>query len=82
METEAGLRLQYLQERILNSGFLPGENGIDKILRYETAIERQMYRAINELERLQQRKQGEVLNLFLFLFLAAIVRPPGPGHAA
>ena len=39
---------------------LPNKEAVDRILRYETAIERQLYRAINELERLQRRKRGEV----------------------
>ena len=39
----------------------------DKILRYETTIERQMYRAIDELERLQNRRKGEVLNFFVLM---------------
>ena len=31
----------------------------DKILRYETALERQLYRALHQLERKQRRRQGE-----------------------
>lgn len=38
---------------------LPSEATLDKILRYETALERQLYRAMNQLERLQRRRQGE-----------------------
>jgi len=38
---------------------LPGGDSSDRILRYETAIERQMYRAMNELERLQRQRRGE-----------------------
>jgi len=38
---------------------LPGVGAADRILRYETAIERQMYRAMNQLERLQRQRQGE-----------------------
>ena len=38
---------------------LPSKEAVDKILRYETAIERQLYRAIHELERVQRRRQGE-----------------------
>jgi hypothetical protein len=38
---------------------LPTDATLDKILRYEAALERQMYRAINQLERLQRRRQGE-----------------------
>jgi hypothetical protein len=32
---------------------------VDKILRYETALERQLFRAMTELERLQRRRLGE-----------------------
>ena len=32
---------------------------MDKILRYEIAMERQLYRALRQLERIQRRKQGE-----------------------
>ena len=38
---------------------LPSEATLDKILRYEAALERQLYRAMNQLERLQRRRQGE-----------------------
>ena len=38
----------------------PGEE-TERILRYETAIERQLYRAIDQLERLQRQRKGEVL---------------------
>ena len=39
----------------------PPTDAVDKILRYETAIERQLYRAINELERLQRRRRGDIV---------------------
>jgi hypothetical protein len=38
---------------------LPSKEAMEKILRYETTIERQLYRAINELERLQRFRQVE-----------------------
>ncbi len=38
---------------------LPSEATLEKILRYETALERQLFRAMNQLERLQRRRQGE-----------------------
>ena len=40
---------------------LPPEAASLKILRYETTIERQLYRAMDQLERLQRRRQGEVV---------------------
>jgi hypothetical protein len=38
---------------------LPPTDATDKILRYETQIDRQLYRAMDELERLQRRRRGE-----------------------
>ncbi len=38
---------------------LPSAEVLDKILRYETALDRQLYRAMNQLERLQRRREGE-----------------------
>jgi hypothetical protein len=38
---------------------MPAPEVLDKILRYETALERQLYRALNQLERLQRRREGE-----------------------
>jgi hypothetical protein len=40
---------------------LPPPEILDKILRYETKLERQMYRAMNQLERLQRMRQGGVV---------------------
>jgi len=38
---------------------LPAAETLEKILRYETKLERQLYRAMNQLERLQRMRQGE-----------------------
>ena len=38
---------------------LPDAGAADRILRYEAAIERQMYRAMDQLERLQRQRRGE-----------------------
>jgi hypothetical protein len=38
---------------------LPPPSVLDKILRYETTLERQLYRAMHQLERLQRMRQGE-----------------------
>ena len=38
---------------------VPNSEVMDKIIRYETAINRQIYRAISELERLQRQRKGE-----------------------
>jgi len=38
---------------------LPSPEVLDKIRRYETKLERQLYRAMNQLERLQRQRLGE-----------------------
>ncbi len=40
--------------------FLPEKEELDKLLRYEAMINRQLNHAIAELERLQARRKGEV----------------------
>ncbi len=41
------------------AALLPSADTMDKSLRYTTTLERQLYRAMNHLERLQRRRQGE-----------------------
>jgi hypothetical protein len=38
---------------------LPDEAATDKVIRYEAHLNRQLYRAMGELERLQRRRKGE-----------------------
>ena len=38
---------------------LPSAAVLDKIMRYETKLERQMYRAMAQLERVQRMRRGE-----------------------
>jgi hypothetical protein len=38
---------------------LPSAETLDKILRYETTLERSLYRAMHQLERLQRSRRGE-----------------------
>jgi hypothetical protein len=40
---------------------LPSGEVLDKILRYETKLERQMYRAMAQFERVQRMRQGEAI---------------------
>jgi len=49
---------------------LPSPEVLDKILRYETKLERQLYRAMNQLERLQRLRQGEAVSPPLTLDVA------------
>jgi len=39
---------------------IPGADGVDKIIRYGNAFERQMSRSYDRLERLQRRRRGEL----------------------
>jgi hypothetical protein len=41
---------------------LPSIEVLDKIMRYETKLERQWHRAMNQLERLQRRRLGEAVS--------------------
>ena len=38
---------------------LPAEDATDKLLRYEAHLDRQLYRAMDQLERLQRQRKGE-----------------------
>jgi hypothetical protein len=40
---------------------LPSMEVLEKFLRHKTKRERQMYRAMNQLERLQRMRQGEAI---------------------
>jgi len=43
----------------IQSFSLPSQGALDRILRYEMAIERQLYRALDQLERLQRQRNGD-----------------------
>ena len=64
------------RERIIEDGrqaaaVLPSGTTLEKIRRYETALERQLYRAMNELERLQRRRRGECVPAPLTMSVSA-----------
>lgn len=46
-------------EQLRRSLNLPSSAKSEKILRYETTIQRQLYKAMDQLERLQRQRQGE-----------------------
>lgn len=46
-------------EVIKNLGNIPSKDELDRLLRYEGAIERQLYKALNQLERLQRLRSGD-----------------------
>ena len=47
------------QRRLLALRDMLTSNSTEKILRYETTIERQIYKALHELIRLQMARQGQ-----------------------
>ncbi len=49
------LKLQVIKKL----GNIPSKNELDRLLRYEGAIERQLYKALNQLERLQRIRAGD-----------------------
>jgi hypothetical protein len=44
-----------------DASLMPAQKIVEKLLRYEARLERQMYRAMNQLERLQRLRRGEVV---------------------
>ena len=49
------LKLQVLKKL----GSIPQKEELDRLLRYESAIERQFYKALNQLERMQRLRSGD-----------------------
>jgi len=54
-------KVLFTLERKPQLNAIPGENELNRLLRYETAIEKQFYKALNELERIQRMKRGELV---------------------
>jgi len=52
-------RARLEQEAEVRSLSLPAEDATDKLLRYEAHLDRQLYRAMDQLERLQRQRKGE-----------------------
>jgi len=52
-------REQKQEESRQAASVLPAAEKLDKILRYETTLQRQLYRAMHQLERLQRMRKGE-----------------------
>jgi hypothetical protein len=52
-------RTEYVMGTAIDSHVIPGPEVLDRLLRYQTATERSLHRAIDRLERLQQRRKGE-----------------------
>jgi len=55
----AGVIVDPILERINRHLTLPLSDKLDRLLRYETAVHRQLVYAINQLERLQRARKGE-----------------------
>ncbi len=49
------------EEARQGAAVLPSSEVLDKIMRYETMLRRQLRRDMNQLERLQRRRQGEMV---------------------
>ena len=49
------LRLQVMKKL----GNIPSKDELDRLLRYEGSIERQLYKALNQLERMQRLRAGD-----------------------
>ena len=60
-ETQCEEREEYAEQARQAAAVLPSMEVLDKILRYETKLERQMFRAMTQLERLQRMRHGEAV---------------------
>lgn len=59
LQNECAKREAAEEEARQAAAVLPSMEVLEKILRYETKLERQMYRAMSQLERVQRMRQGE-----------------------
>lgn len=59
LETYASQREALALDAEKRSFSLPATDATDKLLRYEAHLDRQLYRAMDQLERLQRRRRGE-----------------------
>ncbi len=57
----ARVRSSAVQEIAIARHVIPDDDALDKLLRYEAAIERQLGRTVDRLERLQRRRKGEMI---------------------
>ena len=55
LHNQERINLEIVRQRLS----IPQASELETIQRYETAIKRDMYRAIDQLERLQRRRRGE-----------------------
>lgn len=62
-ESKCEEREQAEEESRQAAAVLPSGEVLDKILRYETKLERQLFRAMSQLERLQRMRGGETVPL-------------------
>lgn len=46
------------RERLVRECLLPSEQGLDKVIRYEAHLHRQLLQTLHELEAIQARRQG------------------------
>lgn len=61
MNFEAYERERWEEGARQDAALLPSPAALDKILRYETKLERQMFRAMAQLERIQRMRRGEAV---------------------
>jgi hypothetical protein len=47
------------QAAAIKAAVLPSDQALDKILRYESSLQHQLFRSLTHLERLQRMRQGE-----------------------
>ena len=53
--------IEFQIDRVPHVNAIPTETNLNNLMRYETAIERQFYKAISELERIQRMRDGDTV---------------------
>lgn len=56
-----GRKAELKASRLIQTKSLPDALSMERIIRYENSIERQLYRALDQLERIQRKRAGEVV---------------------
>ena len=61
MQEECDTDKEHSEQAHEDAANLPPAKVMDKIMRYETKLERQLYRAMAQLERIQRMRRGEAI---------------------
>lgn len=58
---ECERREELAEQQRQTAALVPADDTMDKVMRYETWVERALFRALTQLERVQRRRLGEAV---------------------